>query len=48
MKFSHIFGMICFGVGIFIIETYPLGAISLAGVAILINIKEINTFLKEL
>lgn len=48
MKFNHIFGMICFIIGIFIINTTTVPALILAGLAVVLNRKEIITLIKEL
>jgi len=48
MKFNQIFGMICFLIGIFIINTSPLPALVLAGLAVLVNYKEISNLIREL
>lgn len=48
MKFNYMFGMICFLIGIFIINTAVVPALMFAGLAILVNYKDIIKLIKEL
>ena len=48
MKFNYVFGMILVLVGIFIVNSTPLLAISFAVLALIVNYKDVKQFLEEI
>jgi len=48
VKFNYLFGMVLVLVGIFIVNSTPLLAISFAVLALIVNYKDVKQFFKEL